>query len=86
MNENNFDMKKLTDEIIKKSGGKINQSGIDKAKSGDISAIVSALPEKEREKLKALLNDKSAAQKILGSKKAQEILNSITKKNNNGRH
>lgn len=80
----NFDQNKLFNEIVKKTGGKINESSINKAKKGDMSDILSALPKEERETLKKALSDKEAAKKILSSKKAQDILNSFLRDKNNG--
>ncbi len=81
----NFDKEKLTKKIIEQSGGKINNDSINKAKKGDFSAIFSALDKNSQRKLKEALNNKNAAEKLLGSKQAKEILNSFLKKDNNGR-
>ncbi len=82
--QNNFDKQKLLSALINSSGGKINQKDIEKAKSGDMSGLMSALSKEDAEMLKSALSNKAAAQKILSSKQAQDILNSFKGKNKNG--
>lgn len=78
---NNFDINKLSREIIKSSNGKITSADIEKLKRGDMSALFGALSESDRKNLKNALNNKAVKDEILKSRQAQSIINNIKKGN-----
>ena len=80
----NFDVNKLKSQIIKASGGKISRQALDKASSGNIAELFSSLGEKEKAALSRALSNKDAAQKILNSSDAKNIMNNFKKSNSDG--
>lgn len=73
-NFNNIDKKKLIDSVISSSGGKIDSKAIESAKGGDMSGLISALNDEERDKLNKALSSGNL-QKILSSDDAKALLN-----------
>ncbi len=80
----NFDINKLKSQIIKASGGKISRQALDKAGSGNIAELFSSLGENEKAALSRALSNKDAAQKILNSNEAKNIMNNFKKSNSDG--
>lgn len=75
---NNFDKNKLINEIVSSSGGKIDPSklsGVQNKK--DVMNLVNSLPNEDKAKLMAALNDKTALNEMLKSPEAKAILNSF---------
>lgn len=71
--------------ILKNSGGKIDQNDINKAvKSGDASSLINNLSNEDKQKLNQILSDKQALAEVLKSPKAQAIMKMFNKGNNNG--
>lgn len=81
----NFDIDKLASGIMRSSGGKITGRDIDRLKKGDLSAVLSALSEEDRAKLRNALGNKSVSDKVLSSKEAENIMKNIKGNGNNGR-
>lgn len=73
-NFNNIDKKKLIDSVIASSGGKISGDAIESAKNGDMSLLMSALDDKDKEKLNNALKGDNL-KKILSSEDAKFLLN-----------
>ncbi len=73
-NFNNIDKEKLIDSVISSSGGKIDNKAIESAKSGDMSGLISALNDEEKDKLNKALNSGNI-KKILSSDDAKMLLN-----------
>lgn len=85
MNMNNIDKQKLIEAIISSTGGKIDSQRInDAASSGDISSLISALPEEDKRKLNAALSDQNSIRQLLQSPQARALLSAFMKggKNN----
>lgn len=85
MNKNNnmnVDPDFLAKKIISSSGGKIDANAVKRAKAGDVSGLMSSLSAEDRAKLKTALSDKAAAQKILNSEAAKQLLSSLLKDGN----
>ena len=70
--ENN---KKILEDMLNTSGGKIDRDALEKAtKSGDASALMGSLSQNDKEKLNQILSDKEELAKILNSPQAQMLL------------
>ena len=62
-------------DIIKSSGGKIDQNALEKAKqTGDASGLVNSLSDQDKQKLNQILSDKAELEKVLKSPQAQMLL------------
>ena len=59
--------------IIKASGGKLNERDVEAIKHGNINAASKALSPAEKQMLLKLLNDKNAAKKILNDPKIRNL-------------
>ena len=59
--------------IIKASGGKLNERDIEAIKRGNINAANKALSPEERKMLLKLLSDKNAAKKIMSDPKIRNL-------------
>ena len=59
--------------IIKASGGKLNERDVEAIKNGNINAASKALSPAEKQMLLKLLNDKNAAKKILNDPKIRNL-------------
>lgn len=80
-----IDKQKLFEAIEGSSGGKIDKEKLKQAvKSGDATSLLGYLSESDRQKINRALADKSNLEKILNSKEAKQLLNSLIKggKNN----
>ena len=75
---------KLLNAIINASGKKINKNAVEKAKSGDLSAVLAGLDPKSRQSLMEALNNKEKAQRILASDEARQLLKNLSGGNKNG--
>lgn len=85
MSENmNVNKQQLLNAILSASGSKINKNAIDRAKSGDVSALAAGLDGRSRKELTAALNDREKAKEILASKEAKEIIKKFLGGNGNG--
>ena len=76
---NNFDginKDKLINSVIASSGGKIDKSSIDSAKNGDLSGLMSALSEEDRQKLNNALKGDNL-KKLLSGEDAKAIINKM---------
>ena len=71
----NPDNNKLYDAIIASSGGKIDRKAVENAKKGDISGVLSSLPEEDARKLKEALSDKEKTRQLLSSDAAKALIN-----------
>lgn len=69
------DKDKLYDAIIASSGGKIDRNTVENAKKGDLSGVLSSLPEEDAKKLKEALSDKEKTRQLLSSDAAKAIMN-----------
>ncbi|MBQ3817122.1 MAG: hypothetical protein II802_02475 [Clostridia bacterium] len=75
-----IDKNKLFEAVEGSTGGKIDKNKINKAiNSGDISQLLGALPESDRQKINNAISDKNALKKALGSAEAKQILNAFLK-------
>ena len=59
--------------IIKASGGKLNERDVEAIKNGNINAASKALSPAEKQMLLKLLSDKNAAKKILNDPKIRNL-------------
>ena len=84
MSENNIDKQKLLNAILNAKDLKINKNAVERAKSGDISAIAKGLDESKRKKLNEVLADKDKTRELLASKQAREIMKKFLGGKNNG--
>ena len=73
----NPDNNKLYDAIIASSGGKIDRNTVENAKKGDLSGVLSSLPEEDAKKLKEALSDKEKTRQLLSSDAAKAIMNML---------
>ena len=73
----NPDNNKLYDAIIASSGGKIDRNTVENAKKGDLSGVLSSLPEEDAKKLKEALSDKEKTRQLLSSDAAKAIFNML---------
>ena len=80
----NVNKQQLLNAILSASGSKINKNAIDRAKSGDVSALAASLDGRSRKELTAALNDREKAKEILASKEAKEIIKKFLGGNGNG--
>ena len=69
------DKNKLYDAIISSSGGKIDKNMVENAKNGDLSGVLSSLPEEDAKKLKEALSDKEKTKQLLSSDAAKALIN-----------
>ena len=69
------DNSKLYDAIIASSKGKIDKNAVEKAKKGDLSGVLSSLPEEDARKLKEALSDKEKTKQLLSSDAAKALIN-----------
>lgn len=85
MGENNYiDKQKLINAIVNSSGSKINKNAIERAKSGDISGLVSGLDDQNKKMLNEAMNDKNRVREILSSKEARELMKKLLGGKGNG--
>ena len=77
MNNPNVNKQKLINSIINASNGKISNNSVQKAASGDLSELISSLDKDSQEKLRQALSNKQAAQQILSSDAAKQLLQNL---------
>ena len=73
-NNMNLDRQKLLNAIFNASASKINKNAVERAKSGDISALSASLDAGSRKKLAEALNDRDKMRSILNSDAAKELM------------
>ena len=74
----NIDKDKLLNELAKASGGKMDMEKIKKAaENEDVSSLVSALPENDKNKIMNILNDKDSLKALLKNPQVNDIINSF---------
>ena len=74
----NIDKDKILSEIAKASGGKMDMEKIKKAaENEDVSSLVSALPENDKNKIMNILNDKESLNALLKNPQVNNIINSF---------
>ena len=78
----NLNKQKLLNAILNASGSKINKNTIDRAKSGDVSALSAGLDEQSRKTLFEALKDKDKLRGILASNEAKELIQKFSGNNN----
>lgn len=64
------------------SGGRISGDDIKKAKSGDMSALLKNLPEKDAQRVKDILSSKEKRKEFLSSDAAKQLLDLLSGKEN----
>ena len=74
--ENKIDRKKLIEAIGMLSKNPELKAAVSK---GELSSILSALPESDANEIKTIMSDKSARDKLLSSPQAQELLSRLKK-------
>ena len=79
MSNQPIDKRSLTDALLKGSGGRIDRGSIESAMNGNADALLNKLDNSERDKIRKLLSDRSALQKLMSSDAAQQIINKISK-------
>lgn len=62
------------ENILGYANGKIDKNSINKAKSGDTSALLDSLSPSDRKKVTEALNDKEKLREVLSSDAAQKLL------------
>lgn len=77
MNNPNVNKQKLINSIINASNGKISNNSVEKAANGDLSDLISSLDKDSQEKLRQALSNKQAAQQILSSDAAKQLLQNL---------
>ncbi len=77
MNNHNVNKQKLINSIINASNGKVSNNSIEKAAKGDLSDLISSLDKESQEKLRLALSNKQAAQQILSSDAAKQLLENL---------
>ena len=78
MANQSIDPKKLAAALQKASGGKISNSSISAAQNGDPSALLSALNERDRQKINRLLGDEKALQRLLSDEQTKKLLKELS--------
>ena len=78
MANQSIDPKKLAAALRKASGGKISNSSISAAQNGDPSALLSALNERDRQKINRLLGDEKALQRLLSDEQTKKLLKELS--------
>ena len=76
-NNNNF-----YNNINRIAGGALNDDDIRKAKSGDVSALLDRLPEKDAKRVKDILSSKEKREEFLNSNAAKKLMKLLGGKNN----
>ncbi len=77
----NIDKQKLLNAIASSYGGKVDEKKLgNAAQSGDVSALLGALPEEDRKKLLSALSDKKGLSALLSNEKTKSIIDSFSKK------
>lgn len=85
MDNNNFDKKKLIENYLSASNGKIDRNAVKKAaQSGNADALIQSLSQEDKQKLNAVLNDKSAMEALLKSPQAAAIMKMLSGGGKNG--
>lgn len=75
-NFNGINKEKLINSVIASSGGKIDKSSIDSAKNGDLSGLMAALSEEDRQKLNNALKGDNL-KKLLSGEDTKAIINKM---------
>ena len=75
-NFNGINKDKLINSVISSSGGKIDKSSIESAQKGDLSGLMSALTEEDRQKLNNALKGDNL-KKMLSGNDAKAIINKM---------
>ncbi len=70
--------KKLGDALSRAANGKFDRESIRAAQNGDPSALLSALDQKDRQKINRLLNDEKALKKLLSDEQTRKLLRELS--------
>lgn len=81
---NQIDKSKLTDSLLRASGGKFDRASVNAAANGDPGALLNSLGEDDKRKLNKILNDPGLISKFLNDDAAKKILNELSGGKSNG--
>lgn len=84
MSNQPIDKQKLTDSILKASGGKIDRSALNAAARGDASALLGALGADDRRRLTKLLNDPKALERLMNDEATRKLIDGLSGSGKNG--
>lgn len=84
MSNQPIDKQKLTDSILKASGGKIDRSALNAAARGDASALLGALGADDRRRLTKLLNDPKALERLMNDEATRKLIDGLSGGGKNG--
>lgn len=68
------DKNQLINEIMRASGGKINNTAAKEAAQGNVSALMENLSESDKAKLNSILSDEKATRQLLSSDAAKALM------------
>lgn len=74
MNQNGFDKEKILSAIQKESGGRIDSAALENAQKGDLSKMMRALSQEDKQKLSQMLANKTALKELLSRPEAKDLL------------
>lgn len=69
-----YNKKRLEQEIIRASGGKIDAEAAKGAAGGDVNRLISGLSDADKAKLNAVLSDENATRQLLSSDAAKSLM------------
>lgn len=83
-NNRSIDKGKLTEQIMRASGGKIDRGAIEAAAAGDTSRIMQSLSTDDRKKLSQIINNPAALAKIMSDPAMRGIIEKLSGGDKNG--